>query len=85
MGEFQRVLKPGGQCLIFDLRRDAPRLVYGLLKFAQRVVLPSVLRRVNEPVASALASYTPAEAEDLLRATAFWEWKVKPGFAWMFI
>jgi ubiquinone/menaquinone biosynthesis C-methylase UbiE len=83
--EIQRVLKPGGQFLIFDLRRDAPRLFYGLLRFAQTIVLPSVLRRVNEPVGSALASYTPAEAEALIRATSFHEWKIKPGFAWMFL
>jgi ubiquinone/menaquinone biosynthesis C-methylase UbiE len=83
--EIQRVLKPDGQFLIFDLRRDAPRLFYGLLKFAQTIVLPSVLRRVNEPVGSALASYTPTEADALLRGTSFQEWEIKPGFAWMFI
>jgi ubiquinone/menaquinone biosynthesis C-methylase UbiE len=83
--EIQRVLKPGGQFLIFDLRRDAPRLFYGLLRFAQRVVLPDALRRVDEPVGSALASYTPAEVEALFRKTSFREWKVKSGFAWMFV
>jgi len=83
--EIQRVLKPGGQFLIFDLRRDAPRLFYGLLKFGQTIVLPSVLRRVNEPVGSALASYTPTEADALFHTISFREWKVKPGFAWMFI
>jgi ubiquinone/menaquinone biosynthesis C-methylase UbiE len=83
--EIQRVLKPGGQFLIFDLRRDAPRLFYGLLKFAQAIVVPSALRRANEPVGSALASYTPTEADALFHAASFRECKIKPGFAWMFI
>jgi len=83
--EIQRALKPGGQFLIFDLRRDARRLFYGLLKFAQMIVVPSALRRFNEPVRSALASYTPIEAEALLSGTSFQEWKIKPGFAWMYI
>jgi ubiquinone/menaquinone biosynthesis C-methylase UbiE len=83
--EIIRVLRPGGQFLIFDLRRDAPHLFYGLLKFAMMVVVPSALRRVNEPVGSALASYTPVETENLIDAISIREWKIKSGFAWMFI
>ena len=83
--EIQRVLKPEGQFLIFDLRRDAPRLFYGLLKFAMTIVVPPALRRVNEPVGSALASYTPTEAEALFHGASFRELEIKPGFAWMFI
>jgi ubiquinone/menaquinone biosynthesis C-methylase UbiE/protein-S-isoprenylcysteine O-methyltransferase Ste14 len=83
--EIQRVLQPGGQFLLFDLRRDAPRLFYRLIKFAQTIVVPAALRRVNEPVGSVLASYTPTEVEAFIRGTSFREWKITPGFSWMFI
>jgi ubiquinone/menaquinone biosynthesis C-methylase UbiE len=83
--EIQRALKPGGQFLIFDFRRDAPKLFYGLLKIAQEIVVPPALRRVNEPVGSILASYTPTEAAALSQAISSRECKIKPGFAWMFI
>jgi len=83
--EVNRVLKHGGQFLIFDLRRDCRKLFYLLLRFATACVVPVALRRVNEPLGSALSSYTLLEAKAFLRGTAVGEWCVKPGPIWLFI
>jgi len=85
LAEIQRVLKPGGQFLLFDLRRDARRFFYLLMRFAQTVVVPSALRNINEPLGSLLASYTPAEVEVLLTRSPFCQWKINAGIAWLFI
>jgi ubiquinone/menaquinone biosynthesis C-methylase UbiE len=84
LAEFHRVMKPGGQLLIFDLRRDSRRFFYWLLRFAQRCVVPAALRGANEPLGSLLASYTRAEVENLLSLSPFTEWKVEGGPAWVF-
>jgi ubiquinone/menaquinone biosynthesis C-methylase UbiE len=83
--EIHRVLKPGGQFLVFDLRRDGRRFFYWLLRFAQAFVMPAALRDINEPTGSILSSYTPGEAEALLSGIPFQEWRIKPGAGWMFI
>lgn len=83
--EMYRVLKPEGQFLIFDLRRDSRRLFYWLIRFAQKFVIPSVMNRANEPTNSLLASYTPVELEAFLSETSFKQWKITPGFGWVFV
>jgi ubiquinone/menaquinone biosynthesis C-methylase UbiE len=85
LAEIQRVLKPGGQFLLFDLRRDARRFFYWLMRFAQTVVVPPALRNINEPLGSLLASYSPAEVEALLIRSPFRRWKINAGMAWLFI
>ena len=83
--EINRVLKPGGQFLIFDLRRDSRRIFYWLLRFVQTFVLPSAIRRVNEPTSSVLSAYTPVELKGIISQTPFRHWSLKPGFGWLFI
>ena len=83
--EIHRILKPGGQLLLFDLRRDSRRFFYWLLRFAQNVVVPAGLRRINEPLGSLFSSYTKAELQDLFVRLPFKEWKIEGGAGWSFV
>jgi ubiquinone/menaquinone biosynthesis C-methylase UbiE len=85
MNELNRVLKRGGQFLVFDLKRDSFKLIYCIMRFAQTAILPKALKHINEPTSSFLAAYTSKEAEEILRTTRFKYWKVKPGLFWFFI
>jgi len=82
--EILRVLKPRGQFLVFDLKRNSPRLAYWLIRFAQSLILPAALGRINEPTSSFLASYIPAEIEALIPDTGFKTWRVRAGLFWSF-
>jgi ubiquinone/menaquinone biosynthesis C-methylase UbiE len=83
--EIHRILKPGGQLLLFDLRRDPRRVFYWLLKFAQGIVVPSGLRKIHEPLGSLLSSYTQAELQTLFIQLPFKEWKIESGAGWVFV
>jgi ubiquinone/menaquinone biosynthesis C-methylase UbiE len=87
--EIYRVLKPNGQFLLFDLRRDPRRWFFWLVRFAQKVMLrffgAEAIRRLNEPTGSVLASYIPSELKGLLSETRFKQWRLKEGAGWMFL
>jgi ubiquinone/menaquinone biosynthesis C-methylase UbiE len=85
MHEIHRVLKQGGQFLIFDLRRDSPRLFFWLIRFAQIFILPSAMKRMNEPTSSVLASYTSDELNQMLTMTQFKNWHIQSGIFWSFV
>jgi ubiquinone/menaquinone biosynthesis C-methylase UbiE len=82
--EIHRVLKPEGRAMIFDLRRDARRRYYWLLRFVTSVVVPSALRRIQEPMGSLISSYAMEEVQSLLGASPFTEWRIEGGGMWMF-
>jgi ubiquinone/menaquinone biosynthesis C-methylase UbiE len=81
--EVHRVLKPGGQFLVFDLRRDAPRFFYYALKLGQALLAPDDIRRTNGAVGSFWSSYTPAELKEVLVTAPWLELRVQPGWSWV--
>jgi len=83
--EIHRVLKPGGQMLIFDARRDTRRAFYWATVFARQFLVPGAIKEINEPAGSILASYTPQEVSDMLEASPFRMRSVRSGPAWIFI
>jgi ubiquinone/menaquinone biosynthesis C-methylase UbiE len=85
LDETARVLRPGGAFLIFDLRRDLAPPFYLLLWFVTHRVVPRALRRVNEPLASRDAAYTPEEAADLSERSRLGDWQVTCGPLWLTI
>jgi ubiquinone/menaquinone biosynthesis C-methylase UbiE len=85
LAEIHRVLNPGGQFLLFDLRRDSCGFFLWLIRFAQAVVVPGAIRRANEPLGSLQSSYTLAEVESLFASSPFREYKVEGGVGWIFV
>jgi ubiquinone/menaquinone biosynthesis C-methylase UbiE len=83
--EIFRVLKPGGQLLIFDLRRDMPWALFGLICFGQRFLAPSPIRKINGGVGSVWSSFTPAEVKNLLSDSPFQSWKIQRGWGWYYV
>jgi ubiquinone/menaquinone biosynthesis C-methylase UbiE len=83
LDEIARVLRPGGTFLVFDLRRDLAAPLYLLLWFATNVVVPPALRRVQEPLGSRNAAYTPQEAAELAAWSRLTGWRVTRGPLWL--
>jgi ubiquinone/menaquinone biosynthesis C-methylase UbiE len=85
LDEIARVLRPSGSFLIFDLRRDMIAPCWLLLWFATHVVVPAALRRVNEPLGSRNAAYTPQEAARLAEQSRLSGWRITRGPLWLTI
>jgi ubiquinone/menaquinone biosynthesis C-methylase UbiE len=77
--------RPGGSFLVFDLRRDMSAPFYLLLWFVTRCIVPGALRRVNEPLGSRDAAYTPGEAAQVARQSHLDGWRVTRGPLWLTI
>jgi ubiquinone/menaquinone biosynthesis C-methylase UbiE len=85
LAEIHRALKPGGQLLLIDMRRDSRLFFYLLMIFATSIVMPAAMRKINEPLGSVLASYTPLEVKEFFARSPFKEYNVHGGPAWMII
>ena len=60
-----------------------PPPAWMLLWFVTHFVVPAPLRRVNEPLASRDAAYTPGEVARLLERSALEGWSVEHGPLWL--
>lgn len=85
LDEIDRVLRPGGGYMIFDLRRDMKPPAYLLLWFATNFIVPAALYRINEPLASRNAAYTPIEAFHLVKASRLSGGRVTHSPLWLTI
>jgi ubiquinone/menaquinone biosynthesis C-methylase UbiE len=85
LDEIARVVRPGGSFLVFDLRRDMSAPFYLLVWFATHCVAPRALRRLNEPLGSRNASFTPQEAAQLAAQSHLTGWQITHGPAWLTI
>ena len=87
--EIYRVLKPGGQMLMLDFRRDAQWFFFGLIRFVQNVALRimglNALSRINEPTGSLLASYTKEEIREIMSKSDFSTWIIEGKLSWIYI
>ncbi len=77
--------RPGGSFLVADVRRDMAMPFYMLLWFATRCVVPRALRRVQEPLGSRNAAFTPQEAAQLAAQSRLTGWRVSRGPLWLTI
>jgi ubiquinone/menaquinone biosynthesis C-methylase UbiE len=85
LDEVDRVLRPGGSFLIFDLRRDLSAPAWLLLWVVTGFLVEPALRRANEPLASRNAAYTPLEARELAERSRLGGWRVTRGPVWLTI
>jgi len=83
--EFHRVLKPAGRLMIFDLRRDAPHILFYMVYLVQRFLVPTSIHRVNGGIGSFWSSYTPTEIKILLIASSFKHWEICRGWGWLYV
>lgn len=85
LSEIQRVLKPGGAFMIFDLRRDLAAPFYLIFWAATQFIVPAALHHINEPMGSRNAAYTAEELAELAQRSALRGWQVTAGPLWVIL
>ena len=89
LNEIHRVLKPGGKMLVLDLMRDAPRMFFWVIWFAQnmafRIIGMNAMRRAGEPTGSMFASYTSQEIREIMSKTNFSNLKIEAELGFIYI
>jgi ubiquinone/menaquinone biosynthesis C-methylase UbiE len=83
--EIRRVLAPDGRIVIVDTRRDVPTWAWVAIKVAQRLLMPSALRRIDEPSTSIRAGYRAPELEWFAARAAFPAFRLSQGIAWLIL
>ena len=83
--EIRRVLAPGGRIVIADTRRDLPTWAWVAVKVAQRLLMPSALREVDEPSTSIRAGYRAQELEWFAARATFPSFRIHEGPAWLIL
>ncbi|MHB9131066.1 MAG: class I SAM-dependent methyltransferase [Armatimonadota bacterium] len=81
--EIHRVLAPGGNLVIVDLRRDASPFILGMATVFSRLLLPKPVRELGEPLASFHAAFTPRELVALAARTELLPAEVCSGPFWL--
>jgi len=82
--EIFRILKPGGQFIIFDLNRNCPRFFYYILQIGQ-LIAPKPIRRTNGAIGSLWASYTPYELREILYRIPWEKVHIETQVGWMIV
>ncbi len=75
--------RPEGSFVLFDLRRDSPRIAYWALAIAQRFFTPPAIRRTNGAVGSFWSAYTVPELTDLFKQAGWASHQISRGPAWL--
>ncbi|MBI4499192.1 MAG: class I SAM-dependent methyltransferase [Chloroflexi bacterium] len=83
--QVNRVLQPGGRFVIFDIRRDVPGPAWLVAWLVRTFIAPPLARRLDEPLASARAAYTPDEVRALAERSNLHGWKVTTGPLWLML
>jgi ubiquinone/menaquinone biosynthesis C-methylase UbiE len=84
--EVERILAPGGKCVLADMRRDPVPVATGFLWFVTHFIVPGSLRRAGEPLGSLRSAYTKEEASTLLRKSRLGSFcRVTAGPFWLLI
>jgi ubiquinone/menaquinone biosynthesis C-methylase UbiE len=85
MRELRRVVAAQGRIVIIDTRRDLPTWAWVTIKVAQRLLMPSALREIDEPSASIRAGYRAQELEWFAARASFPPFGIREGPGWLIL